>query len=53
MEITLAQLITGFTSAMTIQGLADYLGVPLVDVRARLSALTPDEERQIAQALGL
>lgn len=47
MQITLAQLIVGFKSAMTFKGLAEDLGVSEEDVRARIRALTPEEERTI------
>jgi DNA-binding Lrp family transcriptional regulator len=53
MNITFAQLLVGFTSALTMQELADLLGVSEKEVRARLRALTPEEEREIDQALGL
>lgn len=51
MEITLAQLVFGFRSGMTMQGLANYLGVPIEDVRARLRVLTPEEEQKIDEAM--
>lgn len=51
MNISIAQLLVGFRSAMTAQGLADHLGVPLQEVRARLMALTPDEESTINRVM--
>lgn len=51
MKITLAQLVIGFRSKMTMQGLADYLGVPIEEVRSRLRALTPEEEQHINEAM--
>jgi hypothetical protein len=51
MQITLAQLVVGFKSAMTIHGLAGHLGVPVEDVRARFRALTPAEETAINTAM--
>ena len=53
MNIPIAQLLVGFRSAMTDHGLADHLGVPVQEVRARLMALTPDEESAINQAMSL
>jgi hypothetical protein len=53
MQITMDQLIVGFTERMTVKGLAVYLQVSEKDVRARLSALTSEEEHLIDQALGL
>jgi hypothetical protein len=47
MSISIAQLIVGFKSAMTTQGLADHLGIPELEVRARIAALTSDEESTI------
>ena len=47
MDISLAQLLVGFRSGLTIRGLADYLGVDEVAVRARLRHLTADEEATI------
>ena len=51
MQITLAQLTAGFKAAMTIDGLAAHLEVPVTDVRARLRALTPCEETAINNAM--
>lgn len=51
MQITLAQLIVGFKSAMTFNGLAEHLGVTEEDVKARLRALTPAEEAFINQEM--
>jgi len=51
MQITLAQLIAGFKAAMTIDGLAAHLDVPVTEVRARLRALTPGEETAIHYAM--
>lgn len=51
MKITLPQLVFGFRSGMTMQGLANYLGVPIEEVRARLRVLTPDEESKINEAM--
>ena len=51
MEITLYQLLVGFQSGFTIKGLAAYLGVDEVVVRARLRALTADEEARINQVM--
>lgn len=51
MKITLAQLVHGFRSKMTMQGLADYLGVSIEEVRARLTHLTSDEEQTINEAM--
>lgn len=53
MNITIAQLLVGFKSAMTAQELADHLGVSVNDVRARIRALTPDEEHEINQAMAV
>jgi len=47
MQITLAQLLVGFTSAMNIAQLADNLGVPQSAVIDRLKSLTPAEEEII------
>jgi hypothetical protein len=51
MEITLDHLLTGFQSGYTIRGLAAYLGVEEVAVRARLRQLTADEEARINQVM--
>jgi predicted ArsR family transcriptional regulator len=51
MEITLDHLLIGFRSGFTIKGLAAYLGVDEVAVRARLRHLTADEESHINQVL--
>lgn len=51
MEITFAQLLAGFRSALTAQGLADRLGVDVSVVRTRLRSLTPQEEQMINEAL--
>lgn len=51
MQITLAQLVVGFQSAMNINQLADSLGVPQGDVIDRLKSLTPEEEQFIHTAM--
>lgn len=51
MEITVAQLLIGFKSAMPINALADHLGVSPQEVRDRLRTLTPDEESYINQEM--
>jgi hypothetical protein len=51
MEITLDHLVFGFQSGFTIRGLAAYLGVEEVEVRARLRHLTSDEEARINQVM--
>jgi hypothetical protein len=53
MNISIAQLMVGFQSSLTDYGLAEQLGVPVQEVRARLMALTPDEESAINQAMSL
>ncbi len=52
MNITAAQLLIGFKSAMPIEGLAEHLGVAPQDVRDRLRALTLDEEAYINNEMG-
>ena len=52
MEITVAQLLIGFKSAMPIDGLADHLGVTPQAVRDRLRTLTPAEEKTINNEMG-
>lgn len=52
MEITVAQLLIGFKSAMTDTALADHLGVPVQVVRERLRSLTPEEETDINNQMG-
>lgn len=52
MEITVAQLLIGFKSAMTDTALAEHLGVPAQVVRERLGALTPEEEAHINKEMG-
>jgi predicted ArsR family transcriptional regulator len=52
MEITVAQLLIGFKSAMPIDGLAEHLGVTPQAVRDRLRTLTPDEESYINAEMG-
>lgn len=52
MNITVAQLLIGFESAMTDTALADHLGVPVQEVRARLRSLTPEEEELINKEMG-
>ena len=52
MEITVAQLLIGFKSAMPINVLAEHLGVTPQAVRDRLRTLTPDEESYINQEIG-
>ena len=47
MDISLTQLMVGFKSGLTLRGLADYLGVDEVAVRARLRHLTAEEEATI------
>lgn len=47
MHITLAQLLIGFTAAMTAHELAAHLGVPVAAVRARFRTLTAVEEATI------
>jgi len=51
MNISIAQLLVGFKSAMTTQGLADHLGIPEKEVRARIAALTSDEESTIHKVM--
>lgn len=53
MTITIAQLLLGFKKAMTIRELAEQLGVSETDVRARIRALTSDEEHEINQAMAV
>jgi predicted ArsR family transcriptional regulator len=52
MEITVAQLLVGFNSAMPIDGLAEHLGVTPQEVRERLRTLTPEEEAHINKEMG-
>lgn len=52
MNITVAQLLVGFESAMTDTALAEHLGVTVQEVRARLRSLTPEEEDQINNQMG-
>lgn len=51
MEITLDHLLMGFQSGFTIKGLAAYLGVDEVEVRARLRRLTSEEEAKINRVM--
>jgi predicted ArsR family transcriptional regulator len=51
MEITVAQLLIGFKSAMPIDGLAEHLGVTPQAVRDRLRTLTLEEETCINQEM--
>lgn len=51
MEISLTQLLVGFQSALTIRKLADQLGVSEEQVRARLRALTAEEEAHINEVM--
>lgn len=52
MNITVTQLLIGFTSAMTDTALAEHLGVPVQAVRERLRSLTPEEEKIINDQMG-
>lgn len=52
MEITVAQLLIGFKSAMPINDLADHLGVTPQAVRDRLRTLTLKEEECINNEMG-
>ena len=51
MSITLAQLVVGFKTAMTVNELAGYFHVAVGDVRARIRDLTPAEEAEINAAM--
>jgi predicted ArsR family transcriptional regulator len=52
MNITVAQLLIGFKSAMPINALAEHLGVTPQAVRDRLRTLTPEEEETITIEMG-
>lgn len=51
MQISIAQLLIGFQSALNIKQLADRLGVPQRDIIDRLKSMSPAEEQIINDAM--
>jgi hypothetical protein len=51
MHITIDQLLVGFRAKLTTNALGRFLGLPPAEVRARIGALTTDEEAHIKEAL--